>query len=172
MEPSIPVATALAWMVASGRGDHLPTQNRCAIPVTRLPQYRGQASQAELGGGLEGICGTETERLVVGLLGRRIVAGVLERVRQPLIDLGRRSSQPVLQGHRQPGPDQIHPNRTFAHPCPRIALVPQDPRLEIDAMRLTRLLPGDLQQADGCAEAPGGSKMGRGGDTLRCGVGR
>ena len=80
---------------------------------------------------------------------------MLERVGQPLVDLGRRAGESVLQGHCQTSPDLLHGGLTFAHTSPGVALVTQDPRLEVNSPGLPGLLSGDLQQADRSPETTG-----------------
>jgi hypothetical protein len=65
-----------------GGGDDLAAEGDRAFPVAGLTQDGGQAAQAQPGRGLPSVGRAEAERLVVGLLGRRVVAGVLEGVGQ------------------------------------------------------------------------------------------
>jgi hypothetical protein len=78
---------------------------------------------------------------------------VLERIGQPLIDVGCRSGQPLLQGHGKTGPDQLHCRASFSHPSAYVPLLPENASLEINTARLARLLAGDLQQAERGPEA-------------------
>jgi hypothetical protein len=97
---------------------------------------------------------------------------VLERVGQPLVDLGRRAGEPVLQSHCQTSPDLLNGSLTFPNTSPRIALMTEDPRLEVNSPSLPGLLSGDLQQADGSPETAGRPQMGRRGETLGCSISR
>ena len=155
-----------------GGGDDLAAEGDRPLPVAGLAQHRGQAGQAELGRGLQGVGRAEAERLVVGLLGGRVVAGVLERVGQPLVDLGRRPGQAVLQGHGQGGPDLLDRVVALAHARPGVALVAEDPRLEVDPPGRPGLPPGGLQQAQGRPEASGRPEVGRRGEPFGGGLGR
>jgi hypothetical protein len=128
-----------------GGGDDLAAEGDRAFPVAGLTQDGGQAAQAQPGRGLPSVGRAEAERLVVGLLGRRVVAGVLEGVGQPLVDLGRRPGEAVLQGHGQAGPDQLDPVLALPHAGADVALLAQDACLEVDPARRPRLPPCGLQ---------------------------
>jgi hypothetical protein len=97
---------------------------------------------------------------------------VLEGVGQPLVDLGRRPGQAVLQGHGQAGPDLLHRRRPLAHPRPGVALVAEDPRLEVDPPGRPCLAPGRLQQAHRRPEAPGRPEVDGRGEPFGGGLGR
>ena len=59
---------------------------------------------------------------------------------QPLVDLSGRSSEAVLQRHRQTRANQLHPLLTFTQAGPGISLLAEDAGLQIHPLRSARLL--------------------------------
>ena len=65
----------------------------------------------------------------------------------------------MLQRHGQTRPDQLHGGASLSHPGTYIALLPEDAGLEVDPACLSRLLSGDLEQAERRPEASGRPEM-------------
>ena len=148
------------------RREHVAGHGHGAVPVAVLAQDDGEAGQAQLGGRLEPARRAERERVVVGRPRGGVVAGVLERVGEALVDLGRRCGEVAVERHRERRADQLEPLPALAHARPHVALEAHDPGLEVGTARGAGVGARELEQLERGAEAGGRAEMGGGGEPL------
>ena len=156
-------AAARAWAVASGAARTSRHTRDGPVPFPGLAQDHGQAGQAELRRRLQPAGRAERERVVVGGAGGGVVAGVLERVGQPLVDLGGGRGEVAVERHGERGAHELEPLAPLARPRAHVALERQDARLEVGAAGGARVGARELEQLQRRPEAGRRAQVGGGG---------